>query len=529
MFSKFPISRLAVFALICSAVMSFIMCSDAARARPMAAQKHKGVRQVFRRRWISPYNSHPPSPVGLHAPKTGRQIETGIKTETRGGFRPTPLIIERPQNTPRFVKGNVRFNRHSPRNGKYRLGMHKVQRGHGNGNVKRPVNNAFMRQAQQTERYEKWLSKNIGHTHSQKNPQNGDLFEVHRKNTQKKAPYPFKQRSKSHTGGVGHKGALVRVNGNNAAQKSSGFPSQTGGYWNAVMSPPVGNRGVYNKANDYLAPRWITGGIQSSKFHKVSNHPTPRVASLANNFVSSVIKRDPNPKRVAPSIRDFFKPRGSVSGSDALKNKKVKSYQIQDAHTLLATITARLRPNLGLDIKPSPTPESKTSEKKQILSKAISLMNTPFSSSMRSKHVKRKHSKGKGNNSGELPKHPARIKPVTYTDNLGSVSFSAARAINHTPNVSANGEYLPTLTAEAKQPWADHWVLNSDDSVNRNSRPEPNAGEHKVVIPAEKKEHRKNKEGVDETKLLQIFFDKEESGSGSFNLPDSGQKTTRQS
>lgn len=63
-----------------------------------------------------------------------------------------------------------------------------------------------------------------------------------------------------------------------------------------------------------------------------------------------------------------------------------------------------------------------------------------------------------------LPKRPAEVKAVTYTDVLGSASFSGVMETTESPDRPTDMDHFPNVTATTEQKKAmNRSNLNSDD------------------------------------------------------------------
>lgn len=102
------------------------------------------------------------------------------------------------------------------------------------------------------------------------------------------------------------------------------------------------------------------------------------------------------------------------------------------------------------------------------------LLHTSTSRSVRAKHAKARHrnSKKLGDSTFtnhtvaivRLPKRPAEVKAVTYTDVLGSASFSGVMETTESPDRPTDMDHFPNVTATTEQKKAmNRSNLNSDD------------------------------------------------------------------
>ncbi|KAI4808810.1 hypothetical protein KUCAC02_000854, partial [Chaenocephalus aceratus] len=94
---------LFAFALVCAAVMSFIVCSEAARVRPITTQVNDGVKHKRLKKLYIPRSQHNPIFTGQPSTQTGRQTGTTGETETSGNSRvASSIIYQRPNPTARY-------------------------------------------------------------------------------------------------------------------------------------------------------------------------------------------------------------------------------------------------------------------------------------------------------------------------------------------------------------------------------------------------------------------------------------------
>lgn len=108
-----------------------------------------------------------------------------------------------------------------------------------------------------------------------------------------------------------------------------------------------------------------------------------------------------------------------------------------------------------------------------------------------------------------LPPRLARLKAVTYTDILGSASFSGVRGTIQTPVTPADKDHFPTAMTDQEEV-AGNWTLNSEDAVQSrgNASQSPEA-------------HTDGEEANDgDVTTSDLFLDNEGSGSGGFNTSD---------
>ncbi|XP_035530828.1 uncharacterized protein LOC118337826 [Morone saxatilis] len=326
---------LFVFALVCAAVMSFIMRSDAARASPITTQVDKGVKHNVLRRLYIPYSQHHPLFIGLLSTETGLQRGTNSETETSSNYRKALSIIDHQSNPLQFTKGSFSYHQNIPDNKQAKAGISRVWSG------VRPASSLETRQ-----------SRVNYHPLSQKVAQNGNSYNsvIIRKPSYKEATSLFYQSSSpSHIwepkdAQKSYNREKVPRNDSPKMTKdetvwqpsdSSLFSSQTGTYWSTTLPTSRGHYSGYKETNELTAAGpWSTStGIQSSKFLGFASQTAPHAPSISNRPDASVIKSNPSPEKLTSSITDFYHGPHSVRSSETPKHKKLMSYLFKDPQT----------------------------------------------------------------------------------------------------------------------------------------------------------------------------------------------------
>ncbi|XP_074479844.1 uncharacterized protein LOC141760704 [Sebastes fasciatus] len=275
---------LFVFVPVCAAVMSFIMCSDAARASPITTQVDYGVRHNVLRRLYPPHSQHRPLFTGLPSTETGLQTGTNGEIETSGNYRGASSIIDRRSNPVWFTEGSYSYNQNSPDNRQYRAGVRPA----GSSSSYRPLsyNSVIIRKSS--------LNKAAGLSHqSSEDAQKSYMNE--------KVP--------------------------------SLFSSQTDRYWSTPLPTSRGLYRSYKDTNELAAAgaRSTSSGIQSNKYFGFASQTAPHAPSIRNGLDASVIKSIPSPEK----LTDFSQGWHSVSSGDTPRHKKVQSYLFKDPQTSL--------------------------------------------------------------------------------------------------------------------------------------------------------------------------------------------------
>ncbi|XP_031154163.1 uncharacterized protein LOC116048983 isoform X1 [Sander lucioperca] len=183
-------------------------------------------------------------------------------------------------------------------------------------------------------------------------------------------------------------------------------------------------------------------------------------------------------------------------------------------------------------IESSPKSEPRSPNKTKSVATEASMLNSSTSHIVRGKHVK-----GNGKKLNEytltkdtgnaaivrLPKRPARVIAITYTDIIGSASFSGVTATTQTPITHPDKDYL-TATIKQKE-GAGQWTLNSEDAVLSSGNTSRGPAAHaKDEVDFSSVEENKlgvsSEEVVNGMKTFDFFLDNEGSGSGAFDMSD---------
>ncbi|XP_033992749.1 uncharacterized protein LOC117488104 [Trematomus bernacchii] len=280
---------LFAFALVCAAVMSFIMCSEAARDSPITTQVNDGVKHKRLRKRYIPRSQHNPLFTGQPSTQTGRQTGTNGETETSGNPRVASSIIYQRPNPVRFTEG-FSYNQNSPDNRE----SPAVQ------NLNRPA--------------------------SSYQPLSGNSYRSNsvtiRKSSLKEASRPF-HLSSSPSQVWDAQNSYIKEEVPRYASPSP-FSSQTARYWSAPLPT---SRGNYKEVNEPLA-----SGARST-FFGFSSQPAPHPPSVSNSLVNYVIKSIPSPEKLTSPHTDFSQKLNSVSSSEVPRNKKFQSYLFKNSLT----------------------------------------------------------------------------------------------------------------------------------------------------------------------------------------------------
>lgn len=169
----------------------------------------------------------------------------------------------------------------------------------------------------------------------------------------------------------------------------------------------------------------------------------------------------------------------------------------------------------GLDPRPESEPPSRT----RPAPPPAHLPNSPTRSEVRGQRVRGNAASKKLNESltskagnaaiVRLSSRLARLKAVTYTDILGSASFSGVRGTVQTPVTPADGDYFPTAMTDQEEV-AGNWTFNSEDAVQSRGN-----------VSQSPEAHTDGEEAIDgDMTTSDLFLDAEGSGSGGFNTSD---------
>ncbi|XP_034082144.1 flocculation protein FLO11-like [Gymnodraco acuticeps] len=276
---------LFAFALVCAAVMSFIMCSEAARVSPITTQVNDGVKHKRLRKLYIPRSQHNPIFTGQPSTQTGRQTGTTGETETSGNSRVASSIIYQRPNPVRFS-----YNQNSPDN-RESPAVHDLNR---------PASS-----------YQP-LSGNSYRSNSV----------IIRKSSLKEASRPF-HLSPSPSQVWDAQNSYIKEEVPRYASPSP-FSSQTARYWSAPLPT---SRGNYKEVNEPPA-----SGARS-KFFGFSSQPAPHPPSVSNSLDAYVIKSIPSPEKLTSPHTDFSQKLNSVSSSELPRNKKFQSYLFKNSLT----------------------------------------------------------------------------------------------------------------------------------------------------------------------------------------------------
>ncbi|XP_049424029.1 uncharacterized protein LOC125883634 isoform X1 [Epinephelus fuscoguttatus] len=294
---------LFVFVLVCAAVMSLIMCSDAARASPITTQVDNRVTHKVLRRLYAPHNQQHSLFTSMSSTKTGLRTETATETETGGNYGAVSSIIDH-QSNPAQLTG-ASYSQNSTDNKQARVGTSSLQGG------ARPA--------------------------SSYHPFPGNSYN----------PYPAIIRKSSHTEAASpfhHSSSPSQVWYAKDAQKSyikekpptNGSPlfsALAGRNWSTPLPTSRGHYGGYKETNELavVGARSPSSGIQSSKFLGFTSQTAPHAPSISHSLDASVIKSIQSPEKVTSSITDFSQRLHPWSSGETPRHRKVQSYLFKDS------------------------------------------------------------------------------------------------------------------------------------------------------------------------------------------------------
>ncbi|XP_038587738.1 uncharacterized protein LOC119912569 [Micropterus salmoides] len=329
---------LFAFVLVCAAVMSFIMYSDAARASPITTKVDNRVKHIVLRRLFTPYSQHLSLSTGLLSTETGLQTGTNSETETSTDYGEASSVTDHQSNPLRFTDGSFSYNQNNPDNRHSQMGITRVQ------SEVRPASNIFTSHSQHGGQSFERRQSRVNLPLSQRVAKSATSYNSYpmtiRKSSHKVASSPFHQSSSpSQVWEPTDAQEVLRKDSSHVAEdkivwQPSDSSSQTGKYWSTLLPSPRGHYSVYKETNE-LTEAWqrsTSSGIQSSKFPSSASQTAPHAPSVSNSLEASVIKSNPSPEKLTSSIRDSSQGLDS-SGSETLRHKNVQSYLFKDSQT----------------------------------------------------------------------------------------------------------------------------------------------------------------------------------------------------
>ncbi|KAM7377276.1 hypothetical protein PAMA_013870 [Pampus argenteus] len=331
-----------VFVLVCATVMSLIMCSDDARAGPITVQVKNGVKHNILRSPYSPYKQNRLFSTSLLSTETGLQTSSDSETEMseKPSVKGTLSIIDHQSKPLWLTKNSFHYNQNSPDNRVSQVGVNVLSRGHNAGDV-RPASSIFIQP--------RGLSPKVNYyPFSQKVAQTGSPYlspAIIRKSAHVEAASPFDQRS-SLLKSWDPKDAQKSYNKRKVTRSdspstpvedktvwqpsySSLFSSQTGRYQSGSQPTSRGHYGGYKETNE----RAVAGAWSGGKFFSFATQTAPHVPSVSKRLDSSVIKHNPRPEKLPPSVTGFSQGLYSVTNNETPRHKKFQSYLFKDSKT----------------------------------------------------------------------------------------------------------------------------------------------------------------------------------------------------
>lgn len=212
------------------------------------------------------------------------------------------------------------------------------------------------------------------------------------------------------------------------------------------------------------------------------------------------------------------------------RNKIWWQYPMQDpASASYIVSSAYLRSAGRLTFASKQKSELRTPNQSKPAEMKATLLHTSTSRSVRAKHSKARHRHRNSKKLGDstftnhtvaivrLPKRPAEVKAVTYTDVLGSASFSGVMETTESPDRPTDMDHFPNVTATTEQKKAmNRSNLNSDDEYsgkNMTKNSEENTDDEMGDFSGTEKNKADKSEKADyEWKKTDFFPDNEESG-----------------
>ncbi|XP_018551998.1 uncharacterized protein LOC108897071 [Lates calcarifer] len=329
---------LVVSLLLCSVVMSFII-SDAARASPMTTQEDNRVKHNILSSLFPPYSQRHPLSTGPMSTETGLQTGTNDETDMSWNSRGALSIIDHRSNPQQFIKSNFGYYQNNQDN--RQAGITRVP------GEARPGSSTFSSHSQNSgQRFERPQSRLNYHSPSQKVGQTVNSYNSYppiiRKSSQKEAGSPFYQVWVPTDAQKSNDRKVPRNNSPKLAMDKTALPLQTSEYWSTSLPSPRGHYSGYKETDELAAVRAqsTSTGVQSSKYRGFSSQTAPHVPSISVSLDESVIKHNPSPEKLTPSITDFSQGLNSVTSSKTLKHKRIQSYLFKDSQTSLESVNA---------------------------------------------------------------------------------------------------------------------------------------------------------------------------------------------
>ncbi|XP_041634696.1 uncharacterized protein LOC121504132 [Cheilinus undulatus] len=321
--------NLRLFVLVCAAVMSFIMCPDAARVSPITTQVENRVKYKVLRQLYTPNSLHHHFVTGPLSTETGFQSGSSSKTENVKHFKKTSSIINR-QSKP-LTGGGFGYNQNNPDNRHSHAGITRVQSG------KLPENSIFTSNNQhERDGTERPQTRANYHTTT------GNVYSSYpaiiRKSSRHKASSPFYQ-SSSHSQVAQESYKVPMIDFSNQAEDkttwqssySSPFSSQT----RSASLPAQRRHYSSDKETNELPGSLVQSAsraIQSRKYQSFTGQTAPHAPSISKSVDINVIKSNPRIKSPISSITDFSQGWRSL-GSTETPRLNIQSYLFKDSQT----------------------------------------------------------------------------------------------------------------------------------------------------------------------------------------------------
>ncbi|KAL6118553.1 uncharacterized protein ACO6RY_03339 [Pungitius sinensis] len=270
-----------VLALVCLALVTFTISSDAARAGPETTQVDSGVRHVTLKQL---YSSHSPT----RPPFTSQpSFQTGgnIESEKRGIYRVVPSMIYHQSNPVRLTGGSLGYTMYTDisDNRPSQAGTTSVPSGMNPASSHPPLNIRKSSSNEAASPSQVW-----------------DTREAWKSSIKDKVPL---------------------------------FSSQTGRYWSPLLPTSRGLHSSYKETNELTSagPRRTSSGIPSSKSLALERKTAPRPTSIRRYSDASLIKSSLGPERLTESVADFSQGSPSVSRSEMPRRPNIQGYLLKDS------------------------------------------------------------------------------------------------------------------------------------------------------------------------------------------------------
>ncbi|KAI3375761.1 hypothetical protein L3Q82_004057 [Scortum barcoo] len=203
-----------------------------------------------------------------------------------------------------------------------------------------------------------------------------------------------------------------------------------------------------------------------------------------SSHVSTVNQNEQSSEDLEPLLKTTGSPESRFRPDKYKNEKKYKEQNPTTASESHRVSSAYLRLAGDFRVESSPKSDKRPPSETKPVEMRATLLNRSTSSTVRGKRVKGKHNNGKklskstlltnGTAILRLPKLPARYKAVTYSDILGSASFSGVSAVTPTTITPPDKDYSPEATASTRQDEREGHQTSPDEGEDFSSVKENN-------------------------------------------------------